>query len=80
MKKFVTALAAVLCLCVGLTAFAACGTEGTGTGIDGKLSGVIQLRGSTSVEPLMDKLVGAYIELNGDRVADVEFDKDSGIG
>lgn len=40
------------------------------------LSGTVVIRGSTSVDPLMDVLIGKYKEINGNKVANVEFQKD----
>lgn len=40
------------------------------------LSGTVVIRGSTSVDPLMDDLIGKYKEINGNKVANVEFQKD----
>lgn len=39
------------------------------------LSGSIAISGSTSVDPLMDKLIGAYKRIGGENVADVEISK-----
>lgn len=40
------------------------------------LSGSIVIKGSTSVDPLMDKLIAKYKEINGAKVDGVEFNKD----
>lgn len=39
------------------------------------LNGSISISGSTSVDPLMDKLIGKYKEIGGANVADVEISK-----
>lgn len=39
------------------------------------VSGTVSISGSTSVDPLMDKLIGKYKEIGGASVADVEISK-----
>ena len=41
------------------------------------LTGTINISGSTSVDPLMDKLIGEYKEIGGAAVANVEISKNS---
>ncbi len=47
------------------------------TAPESNLSGQIVIRGSTSVDPLMDKLIAKYKEIGGAKVSGVEFDKDA---
>ena len=83
MKKFTKILIIAVCLLAGVLALSACTDNGGGGGEAAKLSGKVVIRGSTSVEPLMDALIDAYTKAGGAKVADIEFDKDcqgSGAG
>jgi phosphate transport system substrate-binding protein len=53
------------------------GKTGAYTAPAGSLSGTVLLRGSTSVEPLMNDLIGDYRAKGGANVANVNFDLDA---